>query len=264
MISDDASRVPGGSIGGLAMWVSGDWSGVYCGPAPVPAELWARWNFDPVLLAALTVLALATARSGRGAAAVAVLFLAFVSPLCALSSALFSARVVHHLLLVAVAAPLLAGLRPAAREGSAAPAFAVSTAVLWVWHAPPLYDLALSHVGAYWVMQISLLASATWFWRRVFCPSRAPVEAVALVVAGFAQMGMLGAILTFAPGALYAAHAAAPLAFGLTPLADQQLGGLIMWVPAGFVFIFAGLLLTARMLSPGQTRAEPTLSHRRL
>ena len=223
------------------------WNRVYCGPAPVPEELWLRWNLDPVVLAALALLALLVARDSKaGAAAVAVLVLAFVSPLCALSSALFSARVVHHVLLVAVAAPLLALARPAKRSGTAALAFAVSTAILWLWHLPVAYDLALGHVGIYWVMQLSLLASAVWFWLAVFAQARAPVEAVSLVVAGFAQMGMLGAILTFAPDPLYDAHAVAPLNWGLTPLADQQLGGLLMWVPAGLPYAVAGMLVARR------------------
>ena len=202
--------------------------------------MWTRWNLDPSLLVALTLAALVVGRNRGGAAALCVLIVAFVSPLCALSSALFSARVVHHVLLVAVAAPLLAWSLPAREARNAALPFAVSTVVLWAWHVPSAYDLALSHFGVYWIMQLSLLASATWFWREVFAADRSPLDAMAFVGAGFAQMGMLGAILTFAPEALYAAHAVAPLAWGLSPLADQQLGGLLMWVPAGLPYAVAG------------------------
>lgn len=216
---------------------------IYCGPAPLPAELWTRWNFDPLLLAALLALAWMLRRDRAGQAAVLVLVVAFVSPLCAASSALFSARVVHHVLLVAVAAPLLARAWPTRLPGHPAPAFAVSTTLLWAWHLPVAYDLALAHVGVYWLMQLSLLGSALWFWQAVFAPQRQPVEALYYVVAGFAQMGMLGAILTFAPTPLYAAHAVAPLAWGLTPLADQQLAGLLMWVPAGLPYAIAAALL---------------------
>ena len=222
------------------------WSRIYCGLPPDPGELWLRWNLDPLALGALALLFLITAHDRRGAMAVGTLAIAFVSPLCALSSALFSARVVHHVLLVAVAAPLLARVWSPTRSGHAAPAFAVSTAILWAWHAPAAYDLALGHAGVYWAMQLSLLTSATWFWREVFAPGRSPVEALTLVVAGFAQMGMLGAILTFAPEPLYAAHAVAPFAWGLTPLADQQLGGLVMWVPAGLPYAAAGALVGRR------------------
>ena len=59
-------------------------------------------------------------------------------------------------------------------------------------------------------------------------------------------MGLLGALLTLAPQALYAAHASAPLLWGFTPLSDQQLGGLIMWMPAGIPFALWGTMLARR------------------
>lgn len=228
--------------------LSDAWIRTYCGPAPGPEEFWLRWNFDPLLLTALLLLTIVfiRARSRHGMVAVGVLVLAFVSPLCALSSALFSARVVHHVLLVAVAAPLLACAWPARRAAGAMGAFAVSTAVLWGWHLPIAYDLALTHVGVYWVMQITLLSSAVWFWRAVLSPDRTPVEAVMLLVVGFAQMGMLGAVLTFAPEALYAAHAITPLGWGFTPLGDQQLGGILMWVPAGLPYAVVAVAVARR------------------
>ena len=83
----------------------------YCGPAPPPEALAASWNADPAviaLLAVLVALAVRQGRADRGLAAL-VLAIAFVSPLCALSSALFSARAVHHLMMVALAAPMLMG-----------------------------------------------------------------------------------------------------------------------------------------------------------
>ena len=76
---------------------------------------------------------------------------------------------------------------------------------------------------------------------------RAPVDALLYILAAFAQMGMLGALLTFAPQQLYAAHAIAPLDWGFTPLADQQLGGLLMWVPAMLPYLGAGLWLVLRL-----------------
>lgn len=218
--------------------------GAYCGPAPAPAELWLRWNLDPVLLAALALLALWCGRSRPGAAALAVLAIALVSPLCALSSALFSARVLHHVLLVAVAAPLLALARPAkAPQGVGLP-FLLATAALWLWHAPAPYDAALANKGQYALMQASLLGTATLFWRAAF--SRPGGSGAPWVLLGYMAMGLLGALLTFAPDPLYAAHAVAPLLWGLSPLADQQLGGLLMWVPAGLPFALWGALLARR------------------
>lgn len=218
--------------------------GTYCGPAPGPADLAASWNFDPFVLAVLVALALLAGRTRPGAAAIVVLAFAFLSPLCALSSALFSARVVHHVLLVAVAAPLLALARPALRPGAPAVPFLLATAALWLWHAPVAYDAALGHKAVYWAMQISLFATASVFWRAVF--SRPGGAGVMWVFAAYLAMGMLGAILTLAPEAAYAIHAVAPFQWGLTPLSDQQLGGLIMWMPAGLAYAGWGAMLARR------------------
>ena len=208
-------------------------SGIYCGEPPLPTEIWSRWNLDPVLIAALAVLFMLVGRTSSGKWAVATLAVVFVSPLCALSSALFSARVVHHVLLVAVAAPLIAMSYPARRQIPIALRFIVATGVLWFWHWPAAYDLALSHKAIYWLMQLALAAGAIWFWRAVFAPGSSTVDGILFTLAGFAQMGLLGALLTFAQQPLYEAHSVGPLAWGFTPLTDQQLGGLIMWVPSG-------------------------------
>ncbi len=220
--------------------------GTYCGPAPLPADIWLRWNLDPALLLALGLLVLAAGRNRAGALAVAVLMVAFVSPLCALSAALFSARVVHHVLLVAVATPLFALAWPGRRPRSPAVPLLVATAVLWAWHWPPAYNLALSNVAAYWTMQATLLGSAFAFWRTVLHCGQAPGVGLLGVLGGYMQMALLGALLTFAPEALYAIHAVAPLDWGFTPLGDQQLGGLIMWVPAGLPFVAWGALVARR------------------
>jgi len=180
---------------------------------------------------------------------------AFVSPLCALSAALFSARVVHHVLLVAVAAPLLAMVWPLRRLRPMLPAFLIFTAILWGWHLPAAYDLALGNYAAYWLMQGSLLGSAVVFWRVVLGRVQAPGRALPFILAGFMQMAFLGALLTFAPDVLYGIHQVAPMAWGFSPLADQQLGGLIMWVPAGLPFLLFGALVARRgwQSIPGRT-----------
>lgn len=231
----------------MEFFADGWLAGTYCGPPPPPQAIWTSWNLDPALLAALGLLALILGRDRAGQAGVAVLALAFVSPLCALSSALFSARVVHHVLIVAVAAPLLARALPVAgRRWPPGPALAVAAGMLWVWHLPAAYDLALAHKGVYWAMQAGLVATAIAYWRAVFAPGAVPVAALLVTVGGFAQMGMLGALLTFAPDPLYAAHAVAPWDWGLSPLADQQLGGLLMWVPAGLPYGVAALVVARR------------------
>ena len=204
----------------------------YCGTPPLPTDLFLRWNLDPILLIALAIGAAVALRSARPRlmlGGVVVLALAFVSPLCALSVALFSARAVHHILIVAIAAPLLALAFPARQASFLGAALLTATVTLWLWHVPSLYDRALAHTAIYWVMQVSLLATAVWFWRELFAAP--PVPATLSAIAAMAQMGMLGALLTFAPDPLYVVHIATTLPWGLSPLADQQLAGLIMWVP---------------------------------
>lgn len=230
----------------------------YCGPGSTPADWLVRWNLDPLLLLALAGLVglsawrLAGRERAAALAGVAVLALIFVSPLCALSSALFSARTVHHVLLVAVAAPLLAWSLSARRVGPLALATAVQVAVFWAWHAPPAYAAALSNDGVYWLMQASLFASALWFWMAVRAAST--LASVCALLAATVLMGLLGAIITFAPEALYAPHLLTSVAWGLTPLEDQQAAGLIMWAPAAGLYLVAALIVLGQGLGPDATR----------
>ena len=244
----------------------------YCGPAAVPAGFWAAWNLDPWLLAALAGLfAVHIAAYGRRprpgaahnhstfAAAWLVLVVAFVSPLCALSVALFSARVTHHLLLVGLAAPLLViawrGLFARLVSGRRlVPMAALHVALFWFWHAPAPYAAALASVGTYWVMELSLLFSALLFWTAAL-DRRASTAAFAPTVIGvMAQMGVIGALLVFAAQPLYAAHEATTWPWGLTPLTDQQLAGLIMWVPGAVPYLVMLLVRVGRLLA--QQEAE--------
>lgn len=233
----------------------------YCGPAPDPADVLSRWNGDPLLLAALAVFAVggvAATRERKSSASVlavlAVFFITFVSPLCALSSALFTARTLHHLLLLLAAAPLLALCLPLQKSPRLAAATAVQALVFWAWHAPDLYAEALSSDLVYWVMQLTILGSAVWFWAAVRA-SKAPA-AVAGLLAAMLLMGLLGALIVFAGQPLYAPHFATTLAWGMTPLEDQQAAGLIMWAPATAAYLLAALWRIAGLFrSAGTARA---------
>ncbi|WP_269713297.1 cytochrome c oxidase assembly protein [Caulobacter sp. NIBR2454] len=211
-----------------------------------------RWNLDPIVLAALLLGCLLAwrldgVRRVTVSTALAVLMLIFVSPLCALSSSLFAARTAHHLLLIAVAAPLLAWSLPAPRgRPSLVVAAAVQMAVLWLWHAPSAYGWALSNDFAYWLMQFSLLGSAVMFWHAL--RSVAAPAAVAGLLGTMLQMGLLGALLTFAGQAIYAPHLTTTAAWGLTPLQDQQVAGLIMWAPGSAFYLLAALWMLGRWL----------------
>jgi putative membrane protein len=235
----------------------------YCGVGPTPLDLAMRWNLDPMLLIALAVLAALLwwrtraqpRRRAAGAAALMVLVVTFVSPLCALSSALFSARTVHHVLLVAAAAPLLsAALPPPRAKLPLAATVAVQTAVFWAWHAPGAYGAALSNEAIYGLMQLSLLGSATLFWRAARSAESWP--AAIGQIATMIQMGLLGALLALAPKAIYAPHLATAQAWGLTPLEDQQLAGLIMWIPAGTIYLAAAVAAARRGLMPVKAAFE--------
>ena len=80
----------------------------------------------------------------------------------------------------------------------------------------------------------------------MLAPGQPAGQAGLAILGAYMQMGLLGALLTFAPDALYAIHQTAPLAWGFAPLADQQLGGIIMWVPAGLPYAVLGALVARR------------------
>ena len=236
----------------------------YCGPAPIPEDLWGRWNFDPWLIAVMMIAAVlfalrpATSRERLYfSTAMAFLVVAFISPLCALTVALFSARVVHHVLLVALAAPLLAlalGGRRWVLGPLLMPLVMLHTVVFWLWHSPDAYVMALSNTPVYWLMQITLLGTAMAMWAAIFRAS--PARAITALLFLTIQMGLLGALLVFAGAPLYTPHFATTLAFGLEPQSDQQLAGLIMWVPASLPYIGVGLARLLMMLrAPWEQRA---------
>lgn len=228
----------------------------YCGAPPAPDEVWGRWNLDPVLLCLLVCGALAFAMWGRahprsaGAAQSWAFYagwlvasLALVSPLCPLSVALFSARVGQHMILTTLAAPLIGWSLPGSvrwSRRSMFPAAAGFALALWFWHAPAPYMATFQSDLVYWLMHATTVGAAVWFWWSL---AHGPASRLAAGVIGSLAvslaMALLGAVITFAPVPLYAPHLLTTTSWGLTPLADQQLGGTIMWVPAGLIFVTA-------------------------
>jgi putative membrane protein len=224
----------------------------YCGLPPVPGALLGRFNDDPVLIVLLCLFAAAHIVAivddrGRRAAAIAgwlVAAVALISPLCALSVALFSARVGQHMILLLIAAPLIAISAPAGlyRARLLWPAVIGFFLALWFWHMPLAYDATFRSTAIYWAMHLSLFGTAVALWAMLLAHARD--QAVAALAAGIVtsiQMGLLGAILTFSSHAWFAPHYDTVQPWGFTPLSDQQLGGVLMWVPGCGLFLLVAL-----------------------
>jgi putative membrane protein len=210
-----------------------------------------------------------------------VLAAALVTPLHAAGERSFAAHMLEHELLMLAAAPLLVLSRPLGvalwafppglRQGLAAGGSALlggawrlltapvvatllQAAVLWLWHAPRLFDLALAHPGWHVLQHLCFLISALLFWWAVLHGRGSHRLGVAVGCLFFTATvsGALGALMAFSNSPWYAGYAASGLdAFGLTPAEDQQLAGVLMWVPGGLVHAGAGLVLLARRLREG-------------
>lgn len=234
----------------------------YCGSAPLPGELWGRFNLDPMLIVTLLVLGallLWACRSKleRRAAALgwAIAFAAFVSPLCALSVALFSARIAQHMLLLLGAAPLIALALPtsARRSTTSWPLWTSAAAffvALWYWHMPVPYDATFSSTLTYWAMHATLFGTGILLWRELLHqPGERIVETFAVGALTSMQMGFLGAVIAFAGRPLFSWHFLTTYVWGFTPLQDQQLGGTLMWVPGVLLFLWAAIRSLERLWS---------------
>ena len=201
----------------------------------------------------------------------ALLAFALVAPLHWLGGRLFVAHMVEHEILMTAAAPLLVLGRPIAmlwalparwrrRVGGLGQVAQVATAwswlttplvatflhgaALWVWHVPVLYGAALADPWIHWLQHVSFFGTALLFWRAMLQGrERAYGAAVFYLFVTSLHTGFLGILLAFARRPLYPAQTAAAPEWGLTPLEDQQLAGLFMWIPAGLVYAGAALTL---------------------
>jgi cytochrome c2 len=124
-------------------------------------------------------------------------------------------------------------------------------AALWVWHIPRLFQATLTSELAHAWQHLSFFGTALCFWWALLYgrQERQGYGVAVLAVCTTAlHSSLLGALLTFAPTPWYPAYVHTTAAWGLTPLEDQQLGGLIMWIPAGVVYLLAALALSAGWL----------------
>lgn len=208
------------------------------------------------------------------------LAVAVASPLDALGASLFSAHMVQHELLMVVAAPLLVIGRPLAAVAWAFPergrqllgrgvrwpplwstwrllsapaaAWALHGVALWAWHLPVLFEAALASEGLHALQHTSFLLSALLFWWAPLGGSRRGLgAAMAYLFTTMLHTGALGALLSLSPTLWYPAYGDRAAALGFDPLEDQQLGGLVMWVPGGLAYLLVGLCVGAQALRGG-------------
>ncbi|MCC8392279.1 cytochrome c oxidase assembly protein [Paraburkholderia sp. MMS20-SJTR3] len=213
------------------------------------------------------------------------LAIALLSPLDTLSGALFSAHMVQHEALMLIAAPLCVAGRPLAVWLWALPrrarlalgalvrargfarawrwlsaplvAWLLHAAALWAWHAPALFEAALAHRGVHALQHASFLLSALLFWWTVTGDGARRGNGGHAMLSLFTTMvhtSALGALTTLAPGLWYPSYVESCSALGIDPLHDQQLGGLIMWVPGALAYLAGALLVAARWLSRAERR----------
>jgi putative membrane protein len=134
-------------------------------------------------------------------------------------------------------------------------AWTLHALALWIWHVPALFQHALENEGVHVLQHVSFFVSALFFWWSILGrPAHRNGTAIASLFTTMLHTGALGALLTFAPRVWYPDYGAAAAAFGLTPLEDQQLGGLVMWVPAGAAYVVAALAIVAGWLAPAGLR----------
>jgi putative membrane protein len=216
------------------------------------------------------------------------LVIALDSPLHELGEQLFWVHMTQHEILMLISAPLLVLGKPLLpslwalpspwRDAAAgigrsrtlkkawasvsAPlsAWFVSALALWIWHIPQLFDQTLRSDWIHAAQHTTFLVTAVMFWWPVL--SRTPAlghgEALVYVFTTILHSSVLGALLTFAPRAWYSSYVATAPAWHLTALEDQQIGGLIMWIPAGSLLLIVALILLVKWMNESQSRWQYT------
>jgi cytochrome c oxidase assembly factor CtaG len=208
-----------------------------------------------------------------------VLVIALVTPLHALGGRVFAAHMGGHELLMVVAAPLLVASRPGAVLLTGLPdalrrlgalttralrrswdvatepwsAALLHAAAIWFWHAPGPFLAALTDPGMHVLQHACFFGSALLLWSAAARPQQRGAAIGALFVTSL-QAGALGALLTFSPRPWYPGAPDPSSICGLNRVEDQQLAGLIMWIPACTVYALGALVLAGTLLRHGEPR----------
>jgi putative membrane protein len=261
----------------------------------------ASWTFAPVVIASLIAYAaiyfarwrrVRAQHGSRGASVwrllswltgVAIIFVALISPVDRLSEQLASAHMVQHLLLADLAPiALILGLtklilRPVTRHVHrlerragpfAHPAFGVIAYVgaMWFWHIPTFYDAALHHDTIHVLEHLTFAAAGTLYWWHLLSPIRSRLRLggmgpVAYMVSTKVLVGFLGIALAFSPELLYD-YGPGGERWGMTPLDDQHVAGLLMGLEQSIImgialaYLFTRMLLESERESQRQERLE--------
>ena len=220
-------------------------------------------------------------------AGIIVLLIALQSPIDAVSADLFSVHMSQHLLLMLAAPPLLVWsdapimfLHALPRRSRKVVAriwtggklngvvrLLMHPLVVWMafcgafvfWHAPRPYQWALDHNGVHILEHLSFFVTSLAFWSLVL-PARGRGRrlqhgpALLLIVSTAILSGLPGALMIFSPRSLYPGHAAGAMKWGTTLMEDQQLAGLIMWIPAGAAYLAAAILVFLEWLNESELR----------
>jgi len=259
-----------------------------------PHDLLTAWQFDPGIVIPLAVSGWLYIRGVRRShlsrklesAAYAcgwtALLLALVSPIHPLGEALLSAHMTQHSILMLVAAPLLVAGRPLAPYLFGLPvswryslvgfgkarwfqkvwrtatepfiAFILSGIALWIWHIPALYQRTLENDLVHSAQHITFLVTALVFWWSVIHGRLYGASAAYLFMTAV-HTSVLGALMTLSGSLWYPAYSYRTQVWGLTPQEDQQLAGLVMWVPCGMVYLAVALVLIAMWLRESDRKA---------
>jgi cytochrome c oxidase assembly factor CtaG len=267
-------------------------------------ELLDAWQIDPVIATALLIIGwlywrgasrlnriarhsrrlplYSTSQQGLFWLGLLTLAVALVSPLDTSTGTVFSAHMIQHVLLIAVAPPLLLAGRPLPALVNGLPgtiravtglithrlawarpllallvlpaaAWLLHAAALWLWHEPHLYQAAVRHAWVHVFEHVSFIATALLFWWAIVpAGGRAAMLSPGMAILSLFGMGMqgaaLGAMMTFSGSTWYAVYEGRSELWGFSALSDQRLAGLIMWIPAGSIYVLAALLVLGRWL----------------
>lgn len=260
-----------------------------------PHDLWGVWSLDPRVITPLVFLALVTwlglrraptsvrpptralVGSGLGLAAVLI---AVASPLDVAASAGVSAHMVQHVVLVLIAAPLLAAGAPwrlwvwvlpragrklvgrhrrrvgvgVSRLLGPLAAGGAMVVTISLWHARSFYEAALANDVVHGIEHATFLVAALWMWRVVLGLGTGPAPLLMLFVVALHGV-LLSALMTFASTAWYPAYADKTPMWGLAPLDDQRLAGVILWVSGSLAYVAGAVTTLIRWLDRSEAQA---------